>query len=501
MELTLEEALRQAIAAHTAGKNREAAGLYRAILHVDPGHADANHNLGVLALATGHTEEAITLFENALKSNHEIDQFWLSYIHGLIKIKNFGEARQALTDARQAGISEDKLSQIELKEPRLDKRKNLAQSQKVSSLAERGSKASKKKKKRKLKAASETPSKHQVERLLACYTAGRFVEAKKLAAAFTRQFPTEPFGWKVLGASLEKTGYPTESLQASRNAVELSPADPEAHHNLGIALHDLDRLEEAEVSHRRAIRLKPDFAEAHAELSQLLFIRGEAALALESIKTAAGINPHSQRTNLLAKFMDRRMAHEKAPQDITSLRARPHHKLGNSPMILNRSVERELLDHIYKMKSQNLDSTSDARFGNGICSTTFSFLEDSAPIIQKIAADLRRIMAEAVESEIFIFDSFFNILSNGGGTTPHHHLNRLDETKLKLCDQKYSLVYYLSVGDQNCDDPGILKLYNPDRDILPTEGMIVIIPSKQKHGANYGGKADRVMIGVNFYAL
>ena len=70
-----------------------------------------------------------------------------------------------------------------------------------------------------------------------------------------------------------------------------------------------------------------------------------------------------------------------------------------------------------------------------------------------------------------------------------------------LGKRKYSLVYYLSVGDQKADEPGILKLYEPDEDIRPHEGMIVIIPSSRKHSAVYSGKIDRVMIGANFYRL
>jgi len=31
--------------------------------------------------------------------------------------------------------------------------------------------------------------------------------------------------------------------------------------------------------------------------------------------------------------------------------------------------------------------------------------------------------------------------------------------------------------------------------------MITIIPSSRMHSAVYGGKTDRVMIGVNFYSL
>ncbi len=72
---------------------------------------------------------------------------------------------------------------------------------------------------------------------------------------------------------------------------------------------------------------------------------------------------------------------------------------------------------------------------------------------------------------------------------------------LDIGKKKHSLVYYLSVGDQNCGEPGILKLYEPSENILPCDGMITIIPAARKHSAVYGGKTDRVMIGVNFYSL
>ena len=49
MKLTIDEALRQGIAAHKEGKTQEADRLYTAILGVQPKHPDANHNLGALA--------------------------------------------------------------------------------------------------------------------------------------------------------------------------------------------------------------------------------------------------------------------------------------------------------------------------------------------------------------------------------------------------------------------------------------------------------------------
>ena len=109
---------------------------------------------------------------------------------------------------------------------------------------------------------------------------------------------------------------------------------------------------------------------------------------------------------------------------------------------------------------------------------------------------------EAFKSEVFFYDSFFSIFGAGGGTAPHHHLTTYDKIPgLGLAKQKHSLVYYLSVGDQDCCDPGILKLYEPMDEILPKAGMITIFPSDRPHSSVYGGKTDRVIIGINFYTI
>ena len=58
---------------------------------------------------------------------------------------------------------------------------------------------------------------------------------------------------------------------------------------------------------------------------------------------------------------------------------------------------------------------TDARYGNGIVSPDFNLFKDARSIIQKLAEDLTKIMMEALKSDIYIYDSFFNILSAGGG--------------------------------------------------------------------------------------
>ena len=62
----------------------------------------------------------------------------------------------------------------------------------------------------------------------------------------------------------------------------------------------------------------------------------------------------------------------------------------------------------------------DARFGNAR-SSNFRLFDDKSCIIRNLENDLTKIMMAAVQSDIYIFDSFCNILGAGGGSTPHHH--------------------------------------------------------------------------------
>ena len=113
MQLSLDEALRRGIASHREGNVQEAERLYRSILQAHPQHPDANHNLGVLATGIGKVEASIPFFKTALEANPKIEQFWLSYIGALTKLKKVDEARVLLGQAKSHGVSSEKLKQLE----------------------------------------------------------------------------------------------------------------------------------------------------------------------------------------------------------------------------------------------------------------------------------------------------------------------------------------------------------------------------------------------------
>ena len=112
MELTLDQALQRGITAIKEGKLQDAERLYRAILQAQPNHPDANHNLGALAVAAGKPAEAFSLFKLALKANPKAEQFWLSYTDALMKLERFDDARKALGDAENSGVTTEKLEAL-----------------------------------------------------------------------------------------------------------------------------------------------------------------------------------------------------------------------------------------------------------------------------------------------------------------------------------------------------------------------------------------------------
>jgi tetratricopeptide (TPR) repeat protein len=332
---------------------------------------------------------------------------------------------------------------------------------------------------------------------------GRLDEAE---ASFNQAISLKPTFAEAhchLGITLQELGKLDEAEASYTQSIALKPDFARAHCNLGDTLQELGRLDEAEASYTQAIALESDLVFAHYGLAKVLYIKGNEDLALKSIVKANEIEPLSKDYELLLSVMEvrkSRKGNEAADGDTSTKNTLTG--LISSPLILNRVVEEELIANLYEMSSRELDKTTDARYGSGRCSPDFNLFEDARSIIQNLAEDLTIIMMEAVKSEVYIYDSFFNILGAGGGSTPHKHLNNLDkDIGFDLGKQKYSLVYYLSVGDQHCSEPGMLKLYDPVEDILPGEGMITIIPASRLHSAVYGGKTDRVLIGVNFYSL
>jgi len=315
-----------------------------------------------------------------------------------------------------------------------------------------------------------------------------------------------------LGNTLTSLKKLDEAVVSYKKVIELKLNFPEVYYNLGNVLTNLERLDEAVASYKKAIELKPDYAEAYNNLGLASLKYKKIDEAERNYKKATELSPDYTEAHNNLKIIIRlkellyKIDEFKNTEKKNNINQISENNLNSNikeilnPFISNRTVEKELVNKLYKIKATELSQMKTGPlFGSGRTSNFFLFEEDSL-IIKNLEKDLIKIMSEVVKSEVCVVDSFFNIINKGAGSKFHTHLVESD-ISYGLSKKKYSLQYYLSVGDQNCNEPGFFEMKDPDEKILPSNGMIIIIPSDRLHSAIYSGKADRVMIGVNFYSL
>ena len=321
MEVTLEQALKQGVAAHKSGKLPDAERLYRAILESHPLHPDANHNLGLLAIGANRVEVALPLFRTALEAKPKIEQFWLSYINALLKDKQNEVALKVIEQASKQGVAREKLNVLEMQ---------------IASANE------------KEKICSINPSQQQLSNLLKRYQNGQFTEAEQLALSMTQEFPEHTFSWKVLGIIFRQQRRMTEAVEANQTAAILSPQDAETYNNLSVTLEGLGRLEEAEAGYGHAIALKPDYLEAYGNLGNILQKLGRLDEAERNFTEAVALKPsdaeaHGNLGNILQELGKLNEAEASYSQAIAlkSDYAEAHYNLGNMLQRLGVSYRSE----------------------------------------------------------------------------------------------------------------------------------------------------------------
>ncbi|MDA9061730.1 hypothetical protein N9K30_05145, partial [Planktomarina temperata] len=97
--ITMREALLRGIEAHKKADYDAAFALYKAILDVSPGQADASHNMGVLARNQGKSKAAIVFFRDAVNTNPLVEQYWLSLISCCRELEEVQEIKYTIARA------------------------------------------------------------------------------------------------------------------------------------------------------------------------------------------------------------------------------------------------------------------------------------------------------------------------------------------------------------------------------------------------------------------
>ena len=197
---------------HQSGRLEEAASLYSKILEADPGHADANHLLGVVAFQQGRNEVAARLIDRAIAANPSVPAFH----------SNLGNALSAMGRLDKALSAYDAALRL---------RPDLAEA--------------------------------HYNRGNVLGDMGRLNEALSAYDATLRLNPDYAEAHNNRGHTLDGMGRLDEALSAYDAALRLNPGFAEAHNNRGHALEGMGRLDEALSAYDAALRLNPDFADAH----------------------------------------------------------------------------------------------------------------------------------------------------------------------------------------------------------------------------------------------
>ena len=297
----------------------------------------------------------------------------------------------------------------------------------------------------------------------------------------------------TLYASMEKYYEAEKNIAKS---IKLKPNYVEAFFNLGSLYHKNKKFNQAEINFNKVISLNPKYIAAYSQLGIVYQNQNKLDEAESTFKKALELNPKyfDAQKNLDILLKQKNLLKKLIKKKKTLL-------FDEKPFIGHKSVDDDLIKSLYNIETTKLDDvdTGHLRYGNGYASD-YKLFENNNIYLKKSFQKLIKFISLTVKSEIYVMESFYNIFKAGSGIVKHNHLQIFNKNN-NLENNKYSLVYYLSVGDQTGKNPGKIKLYDPEVEILPTKGMIIIFPASKMHKATYDGNTDRIMIGINFYSL
>jgi tetratricopeptide (TPR) repeat protein len=341
MELTIEQALQQGVAAHKEGKVQDAERLYRAILQSQPLHPNANHNLGVLAVLVNKADAALPLFKTALEANSKIEQFWLSYIDALIKTEKVDDARRVLVDAQQAGVTAAKLQIFEEKlEFKLSPSSQIPQQEisnplhshqgELSSAIELREVGKYKEAQKWLSNVIEHGSKNPEALSLLSQVLlldKKEVESERVLTAAASINSELPSVYRNQARLLLKQSKTVEALEKAQLGCRQSPEDLESLLVLAACLGANQRDLEALPIIEKILEAESNYAEAYANRALIKLRAKDTVGAIEDAKMTISLKPHLtqmwqllgslyyQSSNLIEAIKALRIAHKNEPKN------------------------------------------------------------------------------------------------------------------------------------------------------------------------------------------
>jgi predicted O-linked N-acetylglucosamine transferase (SPINDLY family) len=261
IERVAAEAMRIVLVHLDAGQAAEAATVCRAVLEMQPAHAQAHYQLGLLEWKANDLRAAAHHLSHALQAGLQDAACWLAYVEVLLDGTEAGAAREVLELARRNGVRGAAPGQLE----RLARR---------VARAERGA-----------------PTVDEIHAVVGALVEERIDEAEPEVRALVRDCPDHALGWKALGVIHHRRGQIGMALEAMSAAAQRDPDDTEILNNQGFLLRTLGRAQEAQTVLRRSLELRADNPEAHKNLGLVLFDMGRMAEAEASARAALALAP------------------------------------------------------------------------------------------------------------------------------------------------------------------------------------------------------------------
>ncbi|MFO0994537.1 MAG: sulfotransferase [Hyphomicrobiales bacterium] len=252
-EKIVQAEFESALKLQNARKLDEAEAAYYGVLTVQPDHADAQHNLGLIKLDRGQPGQALAYLQYAIKLNPAIAE-----AHNTLgnAWRSFGKTTEAEAAYRRATDIKPSYALAWFNLGNL-----LADSQQLQQ-AEAAY--------RKALAARPDYAEAMLNLSNVLRTQNRKEEALKLLKKLTTAAPKYELGFNNLG-NLHRDLDDLENAQASyRRAAELNPQYALAWLNLGTVLNHLGRKADSVTALRRAIEVAPRFGEPYMQLASTM---------------------------------------------------------------------------------------------------------------------------------------------------------------------------------------------------------------------------------------
>lgn len=289
---SVAEALERAIALHRAGDLAGAEAAYRSILSREPSHGDANHNLGVLLVATGRPAIALQHLQAALQANPNQAQYWTSCIDALIRVAQVDAARRMLEVGEQQGLQGEAVEALQERLSGAGSAERAAEaSGEAAPIQGSDTRRAATANSRKALPQRAVPSQKERARLQTLFEQEKDTELAAAARKWSGLYPRSGFAWNLLGAACQRRRMFAEAEGFYRRALDAEPELAEACFNLGRMLQLRGAGIEAERLFRRAIERRGDFLEAHFSLGEVLSAMRRFAEAETSYREVLALRP------------------------------------------------------------------------------------------------------------------------------------------------------------------------------------------------------------------